>query len=337
MLNRIKYLLKCIYFMDYKGLFQTVNTVHSICGKNKIYLFFDVVRCGLKYGAGYKDYLLCEFYLLTKEQRATYVTRGLNNTISLLMNDPDFYYIFRNKDMFYARYKDFVRREWLFLPKTSKEEFIVFMENKEQVIVKPSNESCGIGVEKLNKSSFKDLEDMYGYISSMPSRIVEEVIPQHELINKINPSSVNTLRIVTICSEGKAHIIYAFIRIGNGDRPVDNINAGGMCAPIDVDTGIISHVGYDKDRITYTHHPKTGCPIEGYQIPMWKDAVQMALDCAILTPEMGYAGWDVAITPTGPVIVEGNDFPGHDILQMPPHVPDRIGMLPTFKKYVKGL
>ena len=28
-----------------------------------------------------------------------------------------------------------------------------------------------------------------------------------------------------------------------------------------------------------------------------------------------YVGWDVAITPDGPVLVEGNDLPGYDMCQ----------------------
>ena len=31
-------------------------------GKNRVWLFADVVKCGFKFGAGYKDYSLLEFY-----------------------------------------------------------------------------------------------------------------------------------------------------------------------------------------------------------------------------------------------------------------------------------
>ncbi len=337
MFKKLKYLIKCIFYMDYKNLFKTVGTVHKICGKNRIGLFFDIVHCGLRYGAGYKDYLLCEWYLLNKKQRETYVTRGINNAIARAKNHPDFYYIFLNKDKLYPKFSKFLKRDWLFMPNSTKEDFMKFMENKTQLIVKPSNESCGIGVEKLYVKDYKSLDELYDYINPLPSRIVEEVIEQHDEINKINPKSVNTLRIVTVYSEGVGNLIYAFIRIGNGERAVDNINAGGMCAPIDLKTGIISHVAYDKDRITYENHPNTGYPIKGVKIPMWEECIDFVKECAQIVPEMGYVGWDVAVTPTGPVLVEGNELPGHDILQMPPHVPDRIGMLPEFKKYIKNL
>ena len=43
-----------------------------------------------------------------------------------------------------------------------------------------------------------------------------------------------------------------------------------------------------------------------------------------------YIGWDVAITPDGPVLVEGNNLPGYDMCQNAGHVDE--GMLPRFEK-----
>ena len=55
-------------------------------------------------------------------------------------------------------------------------------------------------------------------------------------------------------------------------------------------------------------------------------------ECAKVIPQVRYVGWDIAITEKGPVVIEGNQFPGHDILQLPVHCPDKIGMLPVIKK-----
>ena len=53
------------------------------------FLFFDVLYCGVAYGAGYQDYWLYEFEKLTRAQRRTYVTRGFNNRMVCLLNDKE--------------------------------------------------------------------------------------------------------------------------------------------------------------------------------------------------------------------------------------------------------
>ena len=69
-------------------------------------------------------------------------------------------------------------------------------------------------------------------------------------------------------------------------------------------------------------------------IPYWKESLETCLKAAKMVDGLGYVGWDIAVTPNGPVLIEGNHFPGHDILQMPPHVPDKIGMLPRFREFI---
>ena len=67
-------------------MFRAIDTVHERSGKNRVYIFFDMIHCGVKYGAGYSDYKLAEFYNLNRKQRATYITRGINNRLVSLLN-----------------------------------------------------------------------------------------------------------------------------------------------------------------------------------------------------------------------------------------------------------
>ena len=76
--------------MNYGGFFKMVDKVHKKTGKNRIFLFFDMVHCGLKYQAGYVDYDLFEMYHMNARERATVITRGINNS---LINFPYVTYI----------------------------------------------------------------------------------------------------------------------------------------------------------------------------------------------------------------------------------------------------
>ena len=188
---------------------------------------------------------------------------------------------------------------------------------------------------KFEKKDFSDPDALYQQLTSCGSTLVEEYLVQHEDMSRLYPHSVKTLRIVSLIDrEGEPHIVYAFVRIGQGGRVVDNLNNGGMAAPIDLETGKISHVAFDKDYHYFDTHPDTGTYLIGYPIPYWDKAVELVLASAKRIPQLRYVGWDVAVTEKGVVFVEANQHPGHDILQMPPHTPDKIGMLPRYRQYI---
>ena len=336
-MGKVKYLIGRLLRMNYRSMFKTVETLHSKTGRSRIWLFGDMIYCGLRYGAGYKDYALCEFYSLTPAQRATYVTRGVNNRIVRLCNDPAWYHCVEDKTEFNSLYSRFVHRGWLDVEKSSFGEFARFMDGRDTIISKPTTATCGKGIEKLRKGDFDSLQEMYDHLKAGGAGLIEDLIVQHPDVSKLYPGSVNTYRIVTVIRDGIPGVVYAFIRIGNSGRFVDNINSGGMAAPVDVETGVIGFPAFDKDARVYEVHPVTGCPIAGYQLPYWRESIELCLEAAKVVPQLGYVGWDVAVSEDGPQLIEGNHFPGHDILQMPPHVPDKVGMLPRFREFVPEL
>lgn len=307
-MGKLQFLLRCVKDMDYAELFRTVGKVHKLTGKNSAAILTDVIQCGLKYGAGFNDYLLCEFYNLTDAQRATYITRKVNNDLVRILNDRDYYHFFDNKTEFYTTFAKYIGRQWLDFSKANKEDFKAFMETRDAVMVKPESSSGGFGVNKLFKKDFSSLDAMYDQLKAEGIGVVEDVLQQHETMNKMNPHAINTLRVVTVLNETGPHIVYAHIRIGNSDRPVDNLHSGGMFAPIDLEKGVIQYPAYDKARHTYTEHPRTHTKIQGFAIPYWEEAKAMCLEASQVVPQMRYVGWDVAITPNGPVFVEGNNL-----------------------------
>jgi len=101
---------------------------------------------------------------------------------------------------------------------------------------------------------------------------------------------------------------------------------------VDCETGIVRCAASTKNFDRYELHPTTGTAFRGFRIPYWNECLALVSEAAKLIPQIGYIAWDVAVTESGPMILEGNDYPGHDIYQMPFMTPDKIGMLPTFQK-----
>ena len=54
-MGKVKFLWNCIAHMNYGELFRTVWEVHNLTGKNRLGVLTDVVKCGLRYGAGFND------------------------------------------------------------------------------------------------------------------------------------------------------------------------------------------------------------------------------------------------------------------------------------------
>ena len=75
-------------------------------------------------------------------------------------------------------------------------------------------------------------------------------------------------------------------------------------------------------------------PNPGTQIPYWDEVKRMCLDAMHVVPQVRFVAWDVAITPDGPVFIEGNSFPSHAIPQFAAHFPDGIGILPRFEEFI---
>ena len=99
-MRRVKYLFLRIKNMDFKRMFNIINEIHKSTHKSRIYLFFDVIICGLKYQAGYVDYYIFEMWNLNSKERKTILTRGKNNIFVKYYNKKEFNHIFYNKDEF---------------------------------------------------------------------------------------------------------------------------------------------------------------------------------------------------------------------------------------------
>lgn len=328
------YLLRVLRNASLEKLKGAVETVHRRTGKNRAAIFLDMAQCALRYGAGYYDYMVFGFYDLTAAQRKTYITRVISKKLNVFMNQQEYAHLFDNKDEFCTLFKDYIGREILVMAQASREEVREFVSTRQVLFCKLRDKECGIGCERLNVADFESFDKLYDYLLEKGFGTIEDNVEQHPILAKINPDAVNCMRIITLIGDdGKPHCLYVVQKIGLGGSVVDN---NSMFTPVDLETGRLmypAHSGETTLGIVYTEQPVSHIPIQGFQVPFVKEAVEMCLKAAMVVPQIRYIGWDVATTPTGPAIIEGNTYTAHDFWQLPPHTPDHIGMLPTILKY----
>ena len=329
------YLTRVLGGASFKKMHEAINVVHEKSGKNKIITFFDMLGCGLKYGAGYNDYVIFEFYKMKAKQRKTYLTRLKNKRLIMTLNDERYVHIFDEKNVFDKKFKDFMKREIIDLADIGYPEFEKFIEGKEYFFAKPYTGESGKGIEKIHVTDFKDTKELYKYVTNPEKNfgVIEEVIIQHPQAAKIYPYSINCLRIVTLVNNGEAHILYSVFKTGNNGKFVDNLENGGLACHFDLDRGVVTGQGHTSALVNYEAHPATGIKFEGYELPYAKEIKELVKKAALVIPEFRYVGWDVCITPDGPAIVEGNDYPAYDFPQLPDDDKPRIGLIPLIESF----
>ncbi len=139
--------------------------------------------------------------------------------------------------------------------------------------------------------------------------LIQERVQQHATMSALHPASINTLRIVTFNDSGNIRVFSAAQRIGTNGRDVDNWTAGGILVGIDLETGRLRSEGMYKPGYggKITCHPQSGITFAGFEVPYFFQAVELVTDIHQYLYSVHSIGWDVAIGPSGPIVIEGND------------------------------
>ena len=331
----IKYIARVVRGMRFDRLKQMTQIVKEKSGQSKARTLCSMAWCAMRYGAGYYDYVMFGFYDMNGKQRDTYLTRVRNKKVCELMNDYSFADEFDDKLRFNQRFANFLRRKTLNGETATAAEFTDFIRGQEAIFAKPNHGSCGKGVEKLKTADFVDAEEMLAYIREKKLVILEHALPQHPDMARLHPQSVNSMRIVTDIVGDEVQIAYIIVKIGRGDSCCDNSGQGGVLCRVDEASGKIRSVATDDYFNVFEKHPDTGITFMDYQLPMVPEAIALAKQAAMVLPQMRHVGWDVAITPDGPAIIEGNEYPGTDLCQLAPHYPEKQGLWPYYKRILK--
>ena len=328
----IKYIARVLSGVRFKKLDHIMEIVKEKSGQNKVHTFFDILWCAARYGAGYYDYLMFGFYDMNGRERDTYLTRVRNKKVQEIMNDIAYSDEFDDKLRFNENFAEFLGRKTLNGETATVADLTAFLDGQEAIFAKINHGDCGRGVEKLYVKDFESPAAMLDYIQENKLVVLEQVLRQHEDMARLHPSSVNTMRILTDLVDDTVHIAYITVKMGRGGGVCDNSGQGGVLCRVDIESGKICSPATDDYFNVYDKHPDTGIVFRGYQLPMVDEAIALAKKAARKVPQVGHVGWDVAITPDGPAIIEGNDFPGTDLCQLAPFYPEKRGLWPYYKE-----
>lgn len=308
----VLYLFYYIIKTDYTFIRKELNKKIK---PNKLRIYSDIVYSTLRYGSSFEDFFIYDFLTKSHKERNSYVVTGLAHEFFKAMNDRKDIEIFRNKATFEKEFKDIIKRDFVVIDNVSKNEFIIWCDNKTRLIAKPLEGVEGKGISIHSVETTTEKESLYNKFKNK-AYLIEEVIIQHTKLQELNPSSVNSIRAITVNINGEPQLIAAILRIGRGAL-VDNFTEGGIAAPIDLENGRIfrSAITRDNDKF-FKVHPETHVKIVGFEIPNWDLLKETVLSAAKVVPSVRTVGWDIAVTEESVEIIEGNDNWNKNIYQI---------------------
>lgn len=288
-----------------------------------------------RFGARFDEYFLFEFYNLNSKGRNTYITDKIRYAYYEILNDRKDFDIFRDKSKTYEVFKEFYKRDFLYINRgINKEEFYAFAKKHERFIKKPTNMDSGKGIEICSLSDYPNLDDLFNKLINDAPCVIEEIVTNNEKIKRLSPTALSTIRIPTVLlkeTPGDVFIFTPFIRFGRNYQIIDNFSGGlGIGATIDPQTGIVVSAGFTKDNTKYLTHPDTNEQILGFAIPHWDELIKTVKSVALKVPSVRYVGWDFALTDTKWVMIEANYSGALNAMQ----VPERTGKRELFEKLI---
>lgn len=265
----------------------------------------DMLWCSVRYDMGFRDYAVWDIRLLNAKERATWMTHPKSYRVTKMYNTAEGRAKLEDKRRFAREYADLLGRESIDLRDVDDAELKAFLTRHPRVLAKPNDGQGGGGIDLHETGPATDAAAFRAEVTAKGQTLVDEFIVQHPDMAALYPDSVNTVRLITFLDpQGTVHLLAAVLRIGNG-AVIDNFASGGMFTMLD-EHGAALYPGVDKNSNVYREHPVTGTAIVGFQVPLYDQVVAQAVALAKRTPEAPYVGWDLAITPHGPVVIEGN-------------------------------
>lgn len=332
-MKRLLYLFYYVKSLDRNRVALFTEYASKKTSRSKTVILIDSIKSSFRYNISLSDYFYFRFYEKPQPERMQWAGTGFMYEYQLLMNPRITRGVLENKIEFLRNYTAYIKREFSTLEeleKSSGQAGRLLNHPSGHIVLKNSRGQAGNAVE-VKKTDGINAGALANYMHSKDYDLAEEYVLQHPDMNKLSPSGLNTVRIITQIDKGQVDFLGARLRI-SVNSTVDNMAAGNLAAPIDITTGKVSGPGVYSDitKSDESVHPVTGVSIVGFQIPFWSEACQMAKDAALFDTRNRSVGWDIAITGDGPELIEGN----HNWCKLLWQLPVKKGLKSELEKYL---
>ena len=188
------------------------------------------------------------------------------------------------------------------------DEALTIVSKEPAVVAKAATRSvCGNGVQFIENNQGNIIVAFTEALKKQPGDIVvQRPIQQHASFAALHPSSVNTLRILSLLTEEGPKIYSVIVRMGGSGERIDNRIATGLFCGVK-GNGDLAPVAYRLNGDKFTAHPTSGLVFEGHRLAGVEKAKELVKKAAPMLPLFRLVSWDIVIDDNGePLMLECN-------------------------------
>jgi hypothetical protein len=138
--------------------------------------------------------------------------------------------------------------------------------------------------------------------------IFQKKLRSHQKVSDIIEDKVTTVRLILLVNRERPSVYRAAWKLPANKNIADNFWRGNVLAGLNTETGeVVRAITGDGPAMrTITHHPDSDRQLLGTRVPDWKALISMCVDASQHIPGIDMQAWDIAITDSGPVLLEVN-------------------------------
>lgn len=187
---------------------------------------------------------------------------------------------------------------------SKKEAYDAVAGNSSDMIIKPIL-ACGAGEGIRMIPHTATPEEVAGILAQYGKDfIVQDKLKQSKVLERLNPTSLNTMRLTTLLLEDGVHLLSACVRMGQAGAIADNVALGGLIVGIN-DDGTLHEFGFDS--LGRKHTGNNNIVFREFTIPNFDKCVALVKEAHKQIATCRIVGWDIAMDENeSPVLIEAN-------------------------------
>ena len=301
-----------------KGFNKNVSYVHRKTKRLRLFIFFDMLWCKIRYLITSTEYRVYEFYFMKNKERKHYLSKATHNFYQRFLCPKKLLHMLNNKENLYTRLNNYMRRNVIDITDIHFKDFDALAKTSEAFICREKEGSVFKSYKIYSLKDYRSPAFLSEKIKDDKKYLIEKKFEQHKLLKEISDEYV-FVNFVTVFNNNRVDVISSSIKFRDGSLVITgHVDLKNNCVEGKLKVNKIKDYG----------------TLENYQLPKLDRAIKLVKECAKELSEIKEIEWSVCFNKRGdPYLMDARLW--HDVIFA--QVPNNHSKKKGLKKYYKEL